>query len=205
MQFLPKSQSATIRIGPFVDDTDFVTAETGLTIANTDIRISKNGGAFGAKNSGGGTHDENGWYSITLDTTDLSTSGPFKLYVNVSGAAPVWHEYHVLPTNYYNQLYGSSATLPQVNAYQIFNSQTAASALSGIMAAVPSFVVQSSPTTTSCGTNLTETDDDFYVGRMVYFYDGSASLITGYDGTTKALTYEEMTGAPPALQTAYIG
>lgn len=110
MLFLKQSTaSQTVLIGPFVDDTDGATAETGLTIANTDIRLSKNGGNLGAKNSGGGTHDEAGWYQITLDATDSDTVGKLQLHVKVAGALMVHHEFMVLEEAIYDALIGASA------------------------------------------------------------------------------------------------
>ena len=111
MGFLRQSTSQVIRIGPFVDSTDGVTPETGLTIANTDIDLSKDGGAFASKNSGGATVDgSNGWYSATLDTTDTATVGVFLLEVTVAGALPVWHEYAVLEEAVFDALYDAGAT-----------------------------------------------------------------------------------------------
>lgn len=110
MLFLKQSTaSQTVLIGPFVDATDGATAETGLTIANTDVRLSKNGGNLAAKNSGGGTHDEAGWYQITLDATDTNTVGKLQLHVKVAGALMVHHEYHVLEEEVYDDLFAASA------------------------------------------------------------------------------------------------
>ena len=68
--------SQSIRLGQFVDDTDGKTPETALTIANTDIKISKNGASAVNKNSGGATADgSNGFYIMTLDATDTNTVG----------------------------------------------------------------------------------------------------------------------------------
>lgn len=77
--------SQSVVIGAFVDDTDGATAETALTIANTDIRLSKDGANIVAKNLGGGTHDELGYYTITLDATDTNTVGALQLMVDVAG------------------------------------------------------------------------------------------------------------------------
>lgn len=101
--------SQNVLIGPFVDDTDGATAETGLTIANTDIRLSKNGGNLAAKTSGGGTHDEAGWYQITLDATDTNTVGTLQLHVKVAGALMVHAEFHVLEEEVYDDLFAASA------------------------------------------------------------------------------------------------
>jgi hypothetical protein len=113
--FLKQSTaSQSVLIGPFVDDTDGATAETGLTIANTDIRLSANGGNMAAKNSGGGTHDEAGWYTITLDATDTATVGRLQLSVKVAGALAVFAEFQVLEEAIFDSLFGASAAGYQV-------------------------------------------------------------------------------------------
>lgn len=112
MQILKQSTaSQSIVIGPFVDSTDGVTAETGLTIANTDIRLSKNGANIVGKNSGGGTHDEIGYYTITLDATDTNTVGTLQLMCNMTGALPVYHEFQIVEENVYDKIFGASADL----------------------------------------------------------------------------------------------
>lgn len=102
--------SQAVLIGPFVDDSDGVTAETALTIDAADIRLSKNGGNMAAKNSGGGTHDENGWYTITLDATDTDTVGRLQISVAESGALPVFMECQVVEEAVYDALFAASAT-----------------------------------------------------------------------------------------------
>ena len=117
MQFLKQSTaSQSVVIGPFVDSTDGVTAETALTISAADIRLSKNGGNIVAKNSGGGTHDEIGYYTVTLDATDTNTVGRLQLMVNESGALPVYHEFTVLEEAIYDALFGASADAFDANA-----------------------------------------------------------------------------------------
>lgn len=102
---LKQSTAATIKFGPFVDDTDGKTAETGLTIAQADIRLSKNGGDFAqTNNSAGATHDENGYYDIPLNTTDTNTLGSLRLSVSKSGALPVWQDFMVVTANVYDTL-----------------------------------------------------------------------------------------------------
>ncbi len=103
--------SQSVVIGPFVDSLDGNTAETGLTISNTDIRLSKNGANIVGKNSGGGTHDEIGYYTITFDATDTNTVGRLQLMVHESGALPVYHEYEVLEEAVYDAIYAASAAL----------------------------------------------------------------------------------------------
>ena len=44
MTWLKQNTAITIKLGPFVDEDDGKTAETGLTIEQADVRLSKNGG-----------------------------------------------------------------------------------------------------------------------------------------------------------------
>lgn len=109
--YLRQSTSQVIRFGPFLDSTDGVTAETGLTIAQADMQLSKDGGAFAQKNTtGNATHDADGWYSTTLDTTDTATVGELYMQVNVTGALPVWVRYWVLEETVYDAMFAASAT-----------------------------------------------------------------------------------------------
>lgn|SRR5262245_5311793 len=104
--------SQEVVLGPFVDSTDGVTAETGLSIANTDIKVWKAGATTLAnKNSGGGTHISGGIYSAVLDATDTDTLGSLKLFVAVSGALACVLECVVLSANVYDSLIGGGDTL----------------------------------------------------------------------------------------------
>ena len=64
MILIKQSTAVTLLIGPFLDDTDGKTAETGLTIAQADVRLSKNGANMAQKNEATScTHDELGMYT----------------------------------------------------------------------------------------------------------------------------------------------
>lgn len=111
--------SQEIPLGKFVDSTDGDTAETGLTIANTDIKLWKSGAtSLVDKNSGGATHMAGGEYYTVLDATDSNTLGPMKVSVHVSGALPVQVWCLVLPANVYDSLVAGSDLL-DANASQI--------------------------------------------------------------------------------------
>lgn len=114
--FLRQSTAATIKLGPFLDAADAVTAEDGLTISQADIRLSKNGGNIAqTNNTTGATHDELGYYDVPLDTTDTNTVGRLRVIVSESGALPVWADFMVLPANVYDALIAGSDML-DVNA-----------------------------------------------------------------------------------------
>ncbi len=103
------STARTIVLGPFVDSTDGVTPKTALTIAQADIRLSVNGGAFAqTHNATGGTHMENGHYSIPLDTTDTGTVGILRVAVYKSGALPCWLDCAVMSTNAFDSFISDS-------------------------------------------------------------------------------------------------
>jgi hypothetical protein len=119
--FLKQSTaSQAVTIGPFVDQTDGFTAETGLTIANTDVKLSKNGAASVNKNSGGGTHIVNGSYSLTFDATDTNTVGYLHVSISVAGARIVNAYFMVVEESVYANMFAASAVGPltaaQVNA-----------------------------------------------------------------------------------------
>ena len=121
--------SQEIILGPFLDDTDGKTAETGLTIANTDIKLWKSGGTTESdKNSGGATHIAGGRYYAVLDDTDTNTVGMLEVAVSVSGALPVRRQFYILEEAVYDQLFAGSAAGYQV---PIWSSSSATVNLSG--------------------------------------------------------------------------
>jgi hypothetical protein len=104
-RWLKQSTAFTFRVGPFVDATDGVTAETALTIAQADIQISKNGGAFAQTSaSPTTTHDADGWYQCPLTSTDTNTLGPLTVQIVMAGALPVWEHFMVVPANVYESI-----------------------------------------------------------------------------------------------------
>lgn len=112
MMFLKQSTAVEIPLGPFVDSTDGVTAETALTIAQADVRVKKGGGAWAQKNDAtSATHEENGWYEVALNSTDTNTLGPLMVAVSEAGALPVFRELMVVPANVYDSLVAGTDTL----------------------------------------------------------------------------------------------
>jgi hypothetical protein len=117
-----------VSIGPFLDSADGVTAETGLTITQPDIRLKKNGGAWAQKNAAQTlSHEENGWYEISLDTTDTNTLGNLLIAVNESGALPVWREFQVVTANVWDSLFSTDKL--QVHVDEMTNGIITAAAI----------------------------------------------------------------------------
>jgi hypothetical protein len=102
--------SQEIILGPFVDSTDGNTAETALTINNTDIKLWMTGATTLAnKNSGGATHISGGIYYAVLDATDTATIGPLVVIVHVAGALAVRVPCVVLDEAVYDVQFGTVA------------------------------------------------------------------------------------------------
>lgn len=121
-----------VPLGYFLDSEDGDTAETGLTIANTDIKLWKWGAtSLANKNSGGATHMAGGVYYAVLDATDTDTLGPLVLFVHVSGALTVRLECAVLPANVWDSKYSTDKL--QVDAVEISGDSGAADNLEAVL------------------------------------------------------------------------
>jgi hypothetical protein len=108
VRYLKQSTAVDVAIGPFLDATDGVTAETALTISQADVRLKKNNGAWAQVNDNtSATHEENGWYEKELDATDTNTLGTLIIAVHESGALPVWHEFMVVTANWYDTMFST--------------------------------------------------------------------------------------------------
>lgn len=94
---LQANTAVDVIIGPFVDETNGKDAETGLTITQAEVRLSKNGGNMAQKNEATSlTHDELGNYVCKLNTTDTNAEGLLTLMIHESGALPIKMDYTVL-------------------------------------------------------------------------------------------------------------
>jgi hypothetical protein len=110
--WLKQSAAADVELGPFVDDTDFKTAETALTINQADCQLIKNGGSPAQKNdSTAATHLGGGHYKVPLNAIDTGTLGRLRVYVNESGALPVWRDFIVVPAAVYDSLIAGTDNL----------------------------------------------------------------------------------------------
>jgi len=110
--WLKQSTSVDVGIGPFLDSTDGNTQETALTITQPDIRLKKNGGNWAQKAAAQTlSHEEAGWYEVTLDATDTDTLGILIVAIHESGALVAWDKYMVVPANVYDSMILGSDTL----------------------------------------------------------------------------------------------
>lgn len=177
--------SQTRQIGPFVDTTG--AAVTSLTIANTDVKISKNGAAAVNKNSGGCTHDVNGMYLCTFDATDSSTAGSMQISVVKTGALPVYHEFQVGTQAAYDACCASTAAPLTASAVWANSTRTLSSAAN---------ITSTGSTITLTGGNVTVGTNNDKTGYSLTqtFPTNFSSLAITVGGAVTAGTVSDKTG-----------
>jgi hypothetical protein len=111
MQFLRQSTACTVQITCIGTDG---TRQTSLTISQTDIKLSKNGGTYATKNDATNSiHDAAGNYKVALNATDTATLGRLTLDCVEASIIFVPIEFLVVTANVYDSLCGTST----LNAY----------------------------------------------------------------------------------------
>lgn len=100
--YLEQNSTTTITIGPFVDKDDGDTEKIGLTVQDTDVYLSKNGGAKGNPNDTSDcTEDANGIYRKQLNGTDLNTVGLLAVYCHFTDCLYLKQTYLILDPEAY--------------------------------------------------------------------------------------------------------
>ena len=207
MRFLQQSTSVIVTVGPFVDATDGVTAETALTPVAAEVRLYKSGATASVDiYNATWTHIALGMYRVTLTTSHTDTCGPLMLVAQVSGARPVVHEFHVAPATTQAMLVSGSALPADLTA--VVGNTTAATLMVFPALTIQNFEVGTGSTTTRIATDLTESVGDHWNGRLLVFVTGTlakqATTITDYNGSTKELVVNALTSAPAAGDSAVI-
>lgn len=116
MILLKQSTAATLRVGPFMDATNGVTPETGVTLSGADqAEILKHSGA--TVDISGATWAAitgvGGWYDLSLSTSHTDTLGMLTVVVqDESVCVPVFVRAMVVPAAVYDSLVAGSDTLP---------------------------------------------------------------------------------------------
>jgi hypothetical protein len=118
MLYLKQATAVTVKIGPFIDNTDGYTVLGALTVLQANIRLSKNGGNMAQKNDAtSATHDELGYYDCPLNTTDTNTLGRLQVISSDAAAMPVPPEYfEVVTANVYDTLFSTDVFNVEVTA-----------------------------------------------------------------------------------------
>jgi len=113
MLVLRQSTSIDIRMGPFVDSTDGVTPETGVTLAGADqAEVLKANGAAATAMAGtfAAVTGAGGWYDYTVATGDVDTVGEVVFVVQDSSLClPVLVRAQVVEETVFDALFAASA------------------------------------------------------------------------------------------------
>ena len=174
MLAIPVRQSTAqiVTIGPFVDLTDGVTPETGLTLgAMGSAKIIKAGAGAAVSISGlTWAHIDSGVYNLSLDTGATDTLGRLRAIFSQPATfrGPVTQEFVVLSAHVYDSLVAYSAQLG-VDVIALDGDASAATAFAQAAATIVPLIVQASSTVTVINTDLTSATDDFYNGRSLVF------------------------------------
>lgn len=191
--------SQEVLLGPFVDATDGNTAETGLTIANTDIKIWVAGATtLASKNSGGATHISNGNYYAVLDATDTATCGSGAIVVQVSGALAFRVNIMILEEAVFDALYTASSPgylQPTTAGRTLDVSSTGEAGVDWANVGSPTTTVNLSGTAVKTATDV-ETDTADIQTRL------PAALVSGRM-SSDVIAISGDTGAADALETAF--
>lgn len=100
-----------VYIGPFMNS-DGITVNTGLSLSQGDIFLTRNGGAFfSLVDASAIVHSMLGYYRIPLGSTDLGSTGRLKIVCNKATALPVWETWSVVTSKVYDSLITASDNL----------------------------------------------------------------------------------------------
>ena len=135
MRVLKQSTQVDVLIGPLIDDGDFKAVEESVAYNATGIDVDVIKGVTKAdvslaNSSGDGywRHVANGYYAVTLSTTDTGTLGPLRVTFEATGVLPCWEDFLVVPANVYDAMVAGTDYLKS-DAVEISSSSTAADAV----------------------------------------------------------------------------
>lgn len=160
---LKQSTSIDIRMGPFVDATDAVTPETGVTIAAADqAEVLKANGAATVAMTGtlAAVTGADGWYDYTVQTGDVDTVGEVVFVLQDSDVClPVFTRAYVVEEAVYDAMYGASAAGPLQSTTAGRTLDVSATGEAGIdWANIGSPTTSQTLSGTTVGTTTTNTD-----------------------------------------------
>lgn len=200
--FIKADTATTVIIGPFVDASDGVTPETGITLGAADsAELLKHGSATVVDISGNtftAVTNADGLYSLSLTAANLDTEGRLSIFIDDSSVAEsVRTDFMVVNANVFDSLFAATTTdYLQVDALQMNGQPTSAMVSSGNNAlnadvtkintntagasnldvaarTMQTVTVGTGSTTTIIETGLTETTNDHYNGRRLVFATGN--------------------------------
>lgn len=200
LMFLKQSAACTVHITCIGTDG---TRKTGLTISQSDIKLSKNGGTYATKNdSTSSGHDAAGNYKVALNATDTGTLGRLTLDCVKSGIIFVPMDFMVITANSYDSLVAGTdyldVTVPDKNGYYLAADQSAVT-----VGNVTNVVSKSGYELSSAGVTaiLNKPVAGYSVGTLGYTLELIRKIQTNkwaYTGTT--LTIYDDNGTTPLKQ-----
>ena len=128
-QTIREDTATQVAVGPFIDGTDGITAETALTVTEWDCDLVKHADSSmsatsititASAGSNDAVHLASGMYSLELTATDTNTAGRLTLLCDHATPATflaVRHEWMVMPTQEYDSLYGTDVQQVHVVEY----------------------------------------------------------------------------------------
>lgn len=167
MLYLKQSTQIRVRVGPFVDATDGVTPETGITLGAADqAEALKADGAATVDISGAtwaAVTGADGWYDLTLTTSHTDTVGELLVVVQDSSVCLGVHRtFQVVEEAIYDAYFGSGATgLLPANVTQISGDSTAADNLEADYDGTGYNKANSTIGTTTTNTDMRGTDSAY--------------------------------------------
>lgn len=225
-RFLKQSTQVKVKLGQFVDATDGVTPETGITLGAADqAELLKHDSGTTVDVSGNtwaGITGDGGSYNLTLTTSNTDTVGNLAITVaDASVCRPITEHFTVIPAQVWNSLIGGTdlidanasqidgnaasglltdATHLKVDIQAVNGNTTAADNLGAAALGIVPGTVSTGSSVTVVTTGLTETTNDHYNGRTIVFTSGNlagqAATITDYSGSNNQLTVSQLTEAP---------
>ena len=214
-QLLKQSTASTINVGPFIDDTDFKTLETALTVTGMTVKIIKHSDTFSSTvtsfspTASGGSNDAqhvaSGMYNLELTTTNTDTLGRLEVVVTVAGALPVFHRFEVIGSTPYETQVTSTASIDDLMETDCSTIASTTSPMGKIctnlnekLTDYSSIRNRTTIATLASQTSFTLTagsgDDNAYNGWLIYVQDQTspdqyaAGVVDDYTGSTKTIT-----------------
>ena len=204
MQELQANTEVKVRIGPFIDVTDYHTPETGVTLTgggdNADEAelLKHNGAATVDLTSPAATWAAvsgcDGWYDLTLTAAHTDTEGQLTVVVqNDSEYNPVYRDFMVISQAAWASKYGDKDT-----GYMDINVKAVAADVLGVVS--PHLMQTTTIATLASQVSFTLTagsaDDDALNGCTVRVTDSATGtqralgMVADYAGATKTVTLD---------------
>jgi hypothetical protein len=180
-----------VYLGPFMNS-DGITVNTGLSLSQGDIWLTRNGNAFfSLVDASAIVHSMLGYYRIPLGSTDLGSTGRLRIMCNKATALPVWDNWSVVTSKVYDSIITGTDYL-EVDALQVEGTDATNQIRDSIVddatridASALNTLAGHDPGETIMGATDTVAANVTQIGGVVQSLTDLKDLIdTGYDPTT---------------------